>query len=339
MTELISIHKTRQVHKVNLVLRDLTKAFDRVWHAGLLYKLDQTDFPLLLLRSIHSFLSNRTATIKINSFVGPPINIYCGVPQGSPLSPTIFNFYTHDLPSPIAMTDHVTYADDVTQLIHANREPLLNRLTIRAIDRLNDYERTWKIKTNTDKFVLIPIGHRPTLPVIINDRTIPYASNGKVLGLRLSTNGYKSHITNNIQSAQVRLARLYRFRQLSAPNRRKLYNAYVDSTLLYPTVPLHATTVTNMTRLQRVQNRGTRYITGHTQLDRLTSQELHRRANLTPINQRLHDRATKLWSQYYDTLDEDLQLTLENPRPDRTKLAFPSSLAVSQSPTPPPIYR
>ena len=93
LTEIISKQKTKQRQKINLVLRDLSKAFDRVWHSGLLYKLHISNFPISLLRSINSFLSNRIAHIRINSFVGPQINIFCGVPQGSCLSPTLFNFF------------------------------------------------------------------------------------------------------------------------------------------------------------------------------------------------------------------------------------------------------
>ena len=338
LTESISKYKSKQRSKINIILRDLSKAFDRVWHTGILYKLHINNFPTFLLRSINSFLFNRQAHIRINNFIGPAINIYCGVPQGSPLSPNLFNFYTHDLPPPLQHTDYISYADDITQIITAKSEPFLQQLTQRAITQINQFENRWKIKTNTSKFTLIPISYRPSTPVTINNLTIPFSSAGSVLGLTISSTGYQSHVTKNVNTAQTRLSKLYRFRNLSTNNKRKLYNAYIDSALLYPTVPLHAIAPSNLLRLQRIQNRGSRFITGRTRLDRLTSQELHRQANLTPINQRLHARATKLWHQYYNSLNEYDRTRLNNPQHDRAHRSFPSSLTISQSPTPPPIY-
>ena len=52
-------------NKVNLVLRDISKAFDKVWHEGLKYKLIQANLPNYLIRIISNYLDNRTVTIKI----------------------------------------------------------------------------------------------------------------------------------------------------------------------------------------------------------------------------------------------------------------------------------
>ena len=337
LTQFISIQKSKPNQKVNLVLRDLSKAFDRVWHTGLLYKLSINQFPLFLLRTIHSFLHNRTAHIRINSITGPAINIYCGVPQGSPLSPTLFNFFTHDLPLPLPNTEHIAYADDITQIISAKSERRLQQLTQHAINQINQYEHIWKITTNTSKFTIVPISYRPATPVRINNNIIPFSPQGGVLGLRISSTGYHNHISKNSQTAKIRLTKLYRFNNLNPSNKRKLYNAFVDSALLYPTIPLHSASKSNISRLQKIQNGGTRFITGHSRLDRLTSEQLHRQANMLPVNQRLHDRAKNTWQKYYDSLDVQTQIKLNHPRPDRAHRSFPD-VSTGDTPTPPPIY-
>ncbi|GFV09362.1 hypothetical protein TNCV_2821211 [Trichonephila clavipes] len=46
---------------------DVEKAFDRVWHNGLLFKLIQINLPPYLIKIIYEYLSNRTFQVKINS--------------------------------------------------------------------------------------------------------------------------------------------------------------------------------------------------------------------------------------------------------------------------------
>ena len=61
----------RNGHKVDLVLRDVTKAFDKVWHSGLKFKLTQIDLHDCMKRTICNFLMNRTAMIRIDHTTGP----------------------------------------------------------------------------------------------------------------------------------------------------------------------------------------------------------------------------------------------------------------------------
>ena len=65
---------------VTLVTRDVQKAFDKVWHQGILYKLLQTGLDEHLLRTIADFLHNRKAYIKINKHYGEIFYLNAGVP-------------------------------------------------------------------------------------------------------------------------------------------------------------------------------------------------------------------------------------------------------------------
>ena len=57
-------------NKVNVVLRDISKAFDKVWHDGLRIKLIQANLPSYLIRIISNYFENRTAAIRIGTFIG-----------------------------------------------------------------------------------------------------------------------------------------------------------------------------------------------------------------------------------------------------------------------------
>ena len=86
-------------NKVNVVLRDISKAFDKVWHDGLRIKLIQANLPSYLIRIVSNYLENRIA-IRIGTFIGQKFPLLSGVPQGGCLSPTLFALYTADLPPP-----------------------------------------------------------------------------------------------------------------------------------------------------------------------------------------------------------------------------------------------
>lgn len=109
--------KQANKERTNVILRDISRAFDRVWHLGLKYKLIKYNLPDYLIRIITSYLTDRTGQITVNSYLGPKFAIGSGVPQGGCLSPTLFNFYTHDTPQPVGNNYNITYADDVTQIV------------------------------------------------------------------------------------------------------------------------------------------------------------------------------------------------------------------------------
>lgn len=103
--------------QVNLILRDIKKAFDKVWHTGLKYKILKTTLPSYMKQILCDYLTDRQVYIQIGQYLGPPFEIESGVPQGGCLSPTLFIFYTSDMPQPTPYSEYVVFADDVTQIV------------------------------------------------------------------------------------------------------------------------------------------------------------------------------------------------------------------------------
>ena len=81
---------------------DISKAFDRVWHAGLLHKLKSYGILGQIFGLMSSFLSNWQLGVVLG-----------GVPQGSILGPTLFLLYINDLPDDVISNISV-YADNTT---------------------------------------------------------------------------------------------------------------------------------------------------------------------------------------------------------------------------------
>ena len=95
------------------VALDISKAFDRVWHAGLLHKLKSYGISGQIFGLNSSFLSNRRLQVVLDGKSSQEYSVNVGVPQGSILGPTLFLLYINDLPDDV-ICDIAIYADDPT---------------------------------------------------------------------------------------------------------------------------------------------------------------------------------------------------------------------------------
>ena len=96
-----------------VIALDISKAFDEVWHSGLLHKLQSYGVKGALLDIIASFLSNRKIKVVLDGAASSIYSINSGVPQGSILGPILFLIFINDLPDSV-INSLAIFADDTS---------------------------------------------------------------------------------------------------------------------------------------------------------------------------------------------------------------------------------
>ena len=100
-------------YEVRGVFLDISKAFNKVWHQGLHYKLRQKGISGELLNILTDVLDNRTQRVIINGHYSSWVKVQAGVPQGSVLGPLLFLIYISDLSDNLASNTKL-FADDTS---------------------------------------------------------------------------------------------------------------------------------------------------------------------------------------------------------------------------------
>lgn len=99
-----------------LVTMDIQGAFDTVMRNRLILRLRQQGWPLLLVKWVASFMSNRAARVRYQDITTEYAPLLCGLPQGSPASPFLFLLYTEPIYKLGFQLGRFGYADDTTIL-------------------------------------------------------------------------------------------------------------------------------------------------------------------------------------------------------------------------------
>ena len=133
---------------------EISKAFDRAWHKGLLSKMVSMGIPLYLIRYIIQFLDRREFFVKINDESSDKYSIECGLPQGSVLAPTLFAIYINNIPLALEKSKSysVLFADDLGALYIKTHtwKALENKIALH-LNKLTAWLYKWRLKMNTNK--------------------------------------------------------------------------------------------------------------------------------------------------------------------------------------------
>ena len=135
-------------HEVRGVFLDISKAFDRAWHEGLLFKLQQYGISGELITLIKDFLSCRKQRVVLNGQHSSWPDVKVAVPQGSILGPLLFLIYINDLPN--GLNSNVKLFADDTSLFSVVHITNSANLSNSDLSNINEWALQWKMSFNPD---------------------------------------------------------------------------------------------------------------------------------------------------------------------------------------------
>ena len=208
------------------VALDISKAFDRVWHPGLLHKLKSYGISGQIFGLISSVLSNRRLRVVLDGKSSQEYPVNAGVPQGSILGPTLFLLYINDLPDD-AICDIAIYADDTTLYSKCDRASdlwqqleLASELESDLRDTV-DWGKKWLVDFNAGKTQLVSFdwsNNNGSIDVKMDGSVFEEKSSFKMLGLTFSSKlDWGSYIISIAKTASKKIGALIRSMKFLSP--------------------------------------------------------------------------------------------------------------------------
>ena len=132
---------------------DISQAFDKVWHDGLLSKLITIKLPVYLIKWLQFYLNNRNFVVKVENCTSTIKPIKCGVPQGTVLSPTLFSIYINDIPVVACKNKSYSllFADDVVTFFIFKNPGHINTLVHKYMLAMENWLNKWRLSMHPKK--------------------------------------------------------------------------------------------------------------------------------------------------------------------------------------------
>ena len=126
------------------IFLDISKAFDKVWHRGLLKKLDTIGIRGQLLVWFSDYLSNRKQAVVLAGSKSDYLTTIAGVPQGSVLGPLLFLIYVNDIDVNIESIMKL-FADDTSLYLCLDNPYIRAEILNSDLEKILDWAETWKV--------------------------------------------------------------------------------------------------------------------------------------------------------------------------------------------------
>ena len=262
--------------EVRIVFCDISKAFDRVWHRGLLHKLYHIGIRDNILNWFKSYLSNRQQRVIFNNTNSSWMSISARVPQGSILGPLLFLIYINDIVKDIVSQIRL-FADDTSLYIVVD-DPVQSSLTINNdLNTIHNWAESRLVDFNPNKTESLLLSRKNIKPyhppVKMNNIEIQNVVDHKHLGITFSNDAkWNSHITLTVSKAWKRIGLLRSLKfLLNRSCLEKIYIAFIRPVLEYSDSVWDNCSQEQKLSIESIQTEAARIVTGATKLCNINS--------------------------------------------------------------------
>ena len=294
VTNLIRANKS-EGYSTGAALLDIEKAFDSVWHKGLIAKLKHFNFPIYIIKMIQNYLTDRFLQVCYQNCKSDQLPVLAGVPQGSILGPILYNIFTSDLPALPTGCQKSLFADDTSISARGRSLRVICSRLQRSLDIFSSYLKNWKISPNASKTQLIIFPHKPRATFLkpknnhivkMNGVNLAWSDQVKYLGLIFDKNlSFKDHVESIQAKCNKYIKCLYplinRNSKLCLKNKLLIYKQIFRPAILYAVPIWTSCCATRKKSLQRIQNKILKMILKLPPW--FSTAELHERANVESL--------------------------------------------------------
>ena len=289
-----SMDKKKQV---DAVLLDFSKAFDRVPHTRLLYKLRHYGITGKLHSWIETFLTSRKQRVMLEGALSSSVDVTSGVPQGTVLGPLCFLVYINDMPDCVSPgTKSRLFADDgfVSREINSQNDKITFQ---KDLDALTKWSSDWQMSFNIKKCFIMHFTtkkHPNITPYKLCGITLETSNSHPYLGITFNNDlKWSTHINNTTNSCKKVIGVIRRnFKTCTPDVKSRLYLSLVQPKLEYGSVAWSPMTKQETHQLDMVQrtaarmclNDYSRYSSVTSMLQSLNWQSLDTRRKITRLS-------------------------------------------------------
>lgn len=249
---------------------------------------------------VKSFLEERKLCVKINETTSTTFSPEQGTPQGSPLSPLLFNIFCYDIPKNNSKDQYLLqYADDTIIISHGKTVAKCIKALQLYMDRLITWFYKWRLHPNPEKSKFIIFNHkiRPSSPLVqIDNRNLTPSPSIKYLGIQIDCK-LNMKLQSNISKKKT-IARAKHFKCLtyknegiSIENATRIYKSVCRPILEYGHTLYANATNSVLKNLEVGERTSLRTITRMrhplNKLHNPSNELLYRKTKIQPITERL----------------------------------------------------
>ena len=309
--------------EVRSVFLDISKAFDKVWHEGLLYKLKSMGISGDFYKLLENYLSGRFQRVVLNGQSSSWRPVLAGVPQGSILGPLLFLIYINDLPNKLKSNAKL-FADDTSLFTVVQDEIESANVLNDDLCSISKWAFNWKMLFNPDpskpaQEVLFSrkkkAQNHPTIS--LNNIQVERSCSQKHLGLILDDKlNFKQHIDSAITKINKGIAVIKKLRYtLPRKSLITIYKAFLRPLIDYGDIIYDQPQNESFCeKLEAVQYKVALAITGAIQGS--SREKINQELELESLKSR---RWYKRLSCMYKIMNEETPLYLKNLIPQRHK--------------------